>query len=127
MLLGGHGPRTMRLAVENADIWSAFATKSSQPEAFSEMLDSLDTICGDVGRDPKSIGRSIGVFVVTPGAEPEAWVARNDPIQGSESQIADTFRRFESMGCTRLELMVSGDTDAAIEGLMPVLTEVRKA
>jgi alkanesulfonate monooxygenase SsuD/methylene tetrahydromethanopterin reductase-like flavin-dependent oxidoreductase (luciferase family) len=127
LMLGGHGPRTMRLAVENADIWSAYATTSSQPEAFSEMVDSLDSICREVGRDPGSIGRSIGVFVVAPGAEPEAWVAGDDPIQGSEDQITDTFLRFASMGCTRIELMPTGDVDAAIEAFAPVLAAVEGA
>jgi len=127
LMLGGHGPRTMKLAVEHADIWSAYATKSSQPEAFSEMLDSLDSICREVGRDPGSIGRSIGVFVVAPGVEPEAWVAGDNPIHGSESQITDTILQFESMGCTRIELMVTGDVDTSIEALASVLAAVKSA
>ncbi|GMQ93944.1 MAG: LLM class F420-dependent oxidoreductase [Acidimicrobiia bacterium] len=127
LMLGGHGPRTMRLAVDHADIWSAYATNSSQPEAFSEMLDLLDSICRDVGRDPGSIGRSIGVFVVAPGVEPEAWVGGKEPIQGSESQITDTFLQFESMGCTRIELMLTGDVDASIEAFAPVLAAVKRA
>ena len=41
-MLGAHGPRTMRLAAQHADIWSAFATESSLPEWFEPMLGRLD-------------------------------------------------------------------------------------
>jgi alkanesulfonate monooxygenase SsuD/methylene tetrahydromethanopterin reductase-like flavin-dependent oxidoreductase (luciferase family) len=121
LMLGAHGPRTMRLAVDNADIWSAYATESSQPEAFAEMVAQLDDICEDAERDPKSLGRSIGVGVAAPGREPTGWLADAGTIQGSTEQIVDIFGRFQEMGCTRLEVMTAGDPDEIIEGLAPVV------
>jgi alkanesulfonate monooxygenase SsuD/methylene tetrahydromethanopterin reductase-like flavin-dependent oxidoreductase (luciferase family) len=121
LLLGGHKPRTMRLAVEHADIWSAFATTSSQPEAFVELLAQLDEICEEVGRDPATLGRSIGVAVAPPNAEPEGLLAQDDPIRGSVDQIVDTFSRFAEMGCTRIEVLAAGSQEATIEGLAPVV------
>jgi alkanesulfonate monooxygenase SsuD/methylene tetrahydromethanopterin reductase-like flavin-dependent oxidoreductase (luciferase family) len=121
LMLGAHGPRTMRLAVDNADIWSAYATESSQPEAFAEMVAQLDDICEDADRDPKSLGRSIGVGVAAPGREPTGWLADAGTIQGSTEQIVDIFGRFQEMGCTRLEVMTAGDPDEIIEGLAPVV------
>jgi alkanesulfonate monooxygenase SsuD/methylene tetrahydromethanopterin reductase-like flavin-dependent oxidoreductase (luciferase family) len=121
LLLGGHGPRMMRLAVENADIWSGFATSSSQPEAFTDMLASVNEICGMTGRDPATLERSIGVFVAPPDMEPPEWMVGFDPIQGSVDQIIDSFSRFEALGCTRLEIMGAGAQDETIEGLAPVV------
>lgn len=121
LLLGGHGPRTMRLAVDHADIWSAFATSSSQPEAFVEMLENLDTICAEVGRDPRTLGRSIGVAVAAPGEEPTGILADSNPITGTVDEITDTFRRFADMGVTRLEIMAAGDQIETLEGLAPVV------
>jgi len=121
LMLGAHGPRTMRLAVDNANIWSAYATESSQPEAFVEMLSQLNDICEVAGRDPKSLGRSIGVGVAAPGTEPTGWLADAGTIQGSTEQIVDTFGRFSEMGCTRLEVMTAGNPDEVIEGLAPVV------
>lgn len=121
LMLAGHGPRTMRLAADNADIWSAYATESSQPEAFTSMVGQLEDICEETGRDPGSIGKSIGVGVAPPGKKPSGWLADAGTIQGSIEQIIDTFGRFEEMGCTRLEVMVAGDPDEGIEGLAPVV------
>jgi alkanesulfonate monooxygenase SsuD/methylene tetrahydromethanopterin reductase-like flavin-dependent oxidoreductase (luciferase family) len=125
LLLGGHGPRMMRLAVENADIWSGFATTSSQPEAFTEMVASVNEACLTTGRDPASLEKSIGVFVAPPDRDPPEWMAGFGPIQGSVDQISDTFSRFEALGCTRLEIMAAGDQDETIEGLAPVVEAFR--
>ena len=111
----------MRLAVDNADVWSAYATESSQPEAFAGMIKQLDEICDANDRDPDSLGRSIGVVVAGPGMEPTGWIADAGAIKGSTEQIIDTFSRFEAMGCTRLEVMAAGDPDETIEGLAPVV------
>jgi alkanesulfonate monooxygenase SsuD/methylene tetrahydromethanopterin reductase-like flavin-dependent oxidoreductase (luciferase family) len=121
LMLGGHGPRTMRLAVDNADIWSAYATESSQPEAFADMVKQLNDICEVAGRDPASLGRSIGIAVAAPGKEPSGWLGGEGTVQGSAEQIIDTFGRFAEMGCSRLEVMAAGGQEETIEGLSPVV------
>lgn len=121
LLLGGHKPRTMRLACEHADIWSAFVTSSSQPEAFGDLFQQFEETCEELGRDPETIGKSIGVVVAPPGREPSGILAEYEPIQGSVEQIVHTFGWFAEMGCTRLELMTAGDQDEMIEGFAPVI------
>lgn len=121
LLLGGHQPRTMRLACEHADIWSAYATSSSQPEAFRDLVQQFEETCEELGRDPDSIGRSIGVAVATPGKEPAGIFAADEPIQGSVEQMVDAFGRFAEMGFTRLEVWPAGDQGETIEGLAPVV------
>jgi alkanesulfonate monooxygenase SsuD/methylene tetrahydromethanopterin reductase-like flavin-dependent oxidoreductase (luciferase family) len=119
IMLGGHQPRTMRLAVRFADIWSDFARESSLPEAFEETLRQLDAICAEQGRDPGSLGRSIGVIVEPIGPHPEADLGV--PISGSVEDIAASLRRFGEMGVTRVELVLVPPTLAALEALAPVL------
>ncbi len=127
LLLGGHGPRTMRLAVEHADIWSGFATTSCQSEAFRDMLNALERTCDELGRDSVTLEKSIGLFIAEPDTDPPPWTAGYDPIRGSVHEIIDAFGRFEEMGCTRLELMTVGNVDEAIEGLAPVVETFRPA
>lgn len=125
LLLGGHGPRMMRLAIENADIWSGFATTSSQPEAFTDMLVAVNRICGEVGRDPATLEKSLGVFVASPDTDPPDWMMGFDPIRGSINEIIDTLSRFEAIGCTRLEIMAAGNQDETIESLAPIVEAFR--
>ena len=113
IVLAGHGSRTMGLAAKHADIWSGFATESSLPEAFAEMLANLDRACEDHDRDPASLGRSLGV-VVEPTDEAGNW-EMGIPISGSSDEIADQFERFADMGVTSLELMIMPPTKPAWE------------
>jgi len=120
LMLGGHGPRTMQLAVQHADIWSGHATNSCQPEGFVPMLKQLEDICESEGRDPATIERSIGLFMQPPGTEADtSWGM--EPVNGSADDIMRTIEQFAEIGCTRLELMVLGDPAVAIEQLAPVV------
>jgi alkanesulfonate monooxygenase SsuD/methylene tetrahydromethanopterin reductase-like flavin-dependent oxidoreductase (luciferase family) len=120
LMMGGHSPRTMTAAAQHADVWSAFATTSSLPEAFAPMTDQLDRICVDIGRDPLSIGRSVGVFVEP---DPSGLAERLDlgvPITGSVGQIIDTIAGFADVGVTRVEIHPLPHTMAVLEKLAPV-------
>ncbi len=121
IMLAGHGPRNIGLAAKYGDLWSAFATTSSQPEAFTEMLQTLSQACEQEGRDPKSIGRSIGVDVVPGGFTAPEALGVTDPLTGSPDQIAQALHRFAEMGVTNLEFMVWPNEPEALEAAAEVL------
>jgi alkanesulfonate monooxygenase SsuD/methylene tetrahydromethanopterin reductase-like flavin-dependent oxidoreductase (luciferase family) len=121
IVLGAHGQRTMRLAVQHADIWSCYATESSLPDAFAGYVHLLDEACEQAGRDPASIGRSVGV-VVEPTAEHTAEASGlGVPISGEPDAIAETFRALGEMGFTRAEIIPWPPSPEAIELLGVVL------
>lgn len=121
LLLGAHGPRTMRLAARHADIWSAFATESSLPEWFEPMVARFEEACADAGRDPETVDRSIGVFV-EPTAEHTAEAAGlGTPITGSAGQIAETVARFHAIGATRVELILWPNTLESLDAVRPAI------
>lgn len=117
ILIGGNGPRGQRAAVRHADIYSCYVEERAVLEEVSPRLVSLDTICEELGRDPATIGRSVGVSVrpLSPANE------RVDVISGSAGQMADAFRSFRDGGFTRLEIMVGPGTMEALEALAPVV------
>jgi alkanesulfonate monooxygenase SsuD/methylene tetrahydromethanopterin reductase-like flavin-dependent oxidoreductase (luciferase family) len=55
VLIGGSGPRMMRLIARHADIWNATAT----PEEAAELNQRLDAACAAEGRDPATLIRSV--------------------------------------------------------------------
>jgi alkanesulfonate monooxygenase SsuD/methylene tetrahydromethanopterin reductase-like flavin-dependent oxidoreductase (luciferase family) len=120
LMLGGHSPRTMTGSARYADIWSAFPTSSSYPEAFRALTAELDRICEGIGRDPASIGRSVGVMV-EPGPERTAEeTGFGAPITGSVEQITDAIAGFSDVGVTRVELHPWPQTIEVLEQLAPV-------
>jgi alkanesulfonate monooxygenase SsuD/methylene tetrahydromethanopterin reductase-like flavin-dependent oxidoreductase (luciferase family) len=121
LMLGAHGPRTMRLAARHADIWSAFATESSLPEWFAPMLDRLEEACVDADRDPATLGRSIGVFVEPTDDHSAEATGLGVPITGSAAEIAETLARFGEIGVTRVELVPWPGTEESLEAIGPVI------
>lgn len=121
LMLGGHSPRTMKLAATHADTWSAFATTSSLPVAFKTMIEQLDRICEGIGRDPASIGRSVGVFVEPGDAKLAEAIGFGIAITGSIDQITDTISGFADIGVTRVEIFPYPNTIDTLEQLAPVV------
>jgi alkanesulfonate monooxygenase SsuD/methylene tetrahydromethanopterin reductase-like flavin-dependent oxidoreductase (luciferase family) len=120
LLLGGHGPRTMALAVQHADIWSAYATESSQAEAFVPLIELLDAICASHDRDPSSLERSIGVFVRPPGTADDVEPL-GPSLAGSQDDIVREIDKFASIGATSVEMWVAGDIVSGFERLAGVV------
>lgn len=117
ILIGGNGPKGQRHAVRHADIYSCYVEERAHPDEVAPRLASLDAICAEEGRDPATIGRSVGVLV----NPVERLEDRPDVLSGSAEEIADGFRAFRDAGFTQVEIMFSPGTMAALEALVPVL------
>ena len=55
VLIGGSGPRMLRLAARHADIWNAVGT----PDEGAALNQCLDAACAAEGRDPASLVRTV--------------------------------------------------------------------
>jgi alkanesulfonate monooxygenase SsuD/methylene tetrahydromethanopterin reductase-like flavin-dependent oxidoreductase (luciferase family) len=121
ILIGGNGPKGQRHAVRHADIYSCYIEERAHIDEVRPRLASLDAICAELGRDPSTLGRSIGISVrpLSPAGE------RPDVLSGTAEEIADGFRSFRDGGFTQLEIMLSPGTMEALEALAPVLELVR--
>ena len=121
LLLGGNGPRARRLAVQYADIYSCYIEARPTVDELLPRIESLEAACEEQGRDPASIGRSVGVWV-----HPlETAEVRPSHLSGPAERIADTVRSFRDAGFTQVELMYLPGTMAAVEALAPVVEAIR--
>jgi alkanesulfonate monooxygenase SsuD/methylene tetrahydromethanopterin reductase-like flavin-dependent oxidoreductase (luciferase family) len=120
LLIGGNGPRGQRAAVRFADIYSCYVEERAVVDEVGPRLRSMEAICAELGRDPASIGRSVGVSVRP--LEPAG--VRPDVISGSAEEIADAFRTFRGAGFTQLEIMFGPGTMEALEALAPVVEAI---
>ncbi len=109
LMIGGNGPRGMRHAVRHADTWSGYVEEQATVDEVGPRIATLEAICAEEGRDPASIGRSIGAFV-NPLIERDA---RPSVLAGPPERIAERVASFRDAGYTRAELMLTtGDPDA---------------
>ncbi|MFE9428634.1 LLM class flavin-dependent oxidoreductase [Kitasatospora sp. NPDC006697] len=63
LLIGGWGSRTLRLVAEHADIWNIPGPPHHPIAYLAERSAVLDAHCAAIGRDPRSITRSVQYIV----------------------------------------------------------------
>jgi alkanesulfonate monooxygenase SsuD/methylene tetrahydromethanopterin reductase-like flavin-dependent oxidoreductase (luciferase family) len=120
IMIGAKGPKMLRLAALNADIWSWFVEERSDIAEFAPRLAALVAACEDAGRDPDTIGKSAGV-VVEPTSIGGSEAEFGSPIRGSAEAIADRLRSFGAAGFTNLELVVWPPNPATLDAIAPVI------
>ncbi len=69
ILVAAKGPRMLRLTATWADAWNT-AWFPGADGRLRAALDELDQACDDVGRDRKTIRRTVGLRLADPGAGP---------------------------------------------------------
>ena len=89
------------------------------------MLALVTRICEEQGRDPSSLGKSIGVFVeMTDEAIVEA-LGLGVPLRGDPRAIAEAVHEFAQMGVDMLELLPVPFNDESMERLTELVALYR--
>ena len=115
LLIAGSGERrTLRIVARDADIWNGEGT----PDVFAHKVAVLDTWCRELGRDPRSVRRTVGIppvcirstrdeavdalatilgrFGGSPG-QARGW-AESSPLADSEEVVARHLRGWRAAG-----------------------------
>ena len=140
LLAGGEGsPRSMRIAARYAD---EFNLSSSSPAIAREKFGALDAACEAIGRDPKTMARSVmaGILIGRDDAEldrrkgdllrafgneagGEAWFRTREPrwVMGTRDRARAMVDEFAAAGAERLMLQDFVPRDLEMIDLMAEL------
>jgi alkanesulfonate monooxygenase SsuD/methylene tetrahydromethanopterin reductase-like flavin-dependent oxidoreductase (luciferase family) len=129
IIVGTSGERGMRATARYADGWNApWARFQNRPDGVAPLRKAVDAACAAEGRDPSTLGRSLGVLVDLPGSPPmptgqPAWNPGPGGrlLTGSPAELAETFRAFAREGIDHLQIWVNPTTPAGVEQLSAVL------
>jgi probable F420-dependent oxidoreductase len=126
LMIGSEGPRVLRMTLPHVEGWNGwYAWYGNTPEGARELLGKIDAACGEVGRDPGEVERSVTVFVTAPGGNDREHSSPNrgtgNPIGGDHAEIAQQLAAFAAAGVDHVQLVVDPITVASIEWLGNVL------
>jgi alkanesulfonate monooxygenase SsuD/methylene tetrahydromethanopterin reductase-like flavin-dependent oxidoreductase (luciferase family) len=120
-----HASRMLGLCARYADLWNAWSV--NRPEDVVPLREAVDAACEHAGRDPGTLGRTLGVLVDLPGSEAHPnWVARfrtafSAPATGSPEELAELFRGLAQEGICHAIVYLQPSTLAGIETFAQVL------
>lgn len=131
----------LRLTTEHADMWNAWlAFGRSQPDQIPPLRAAVDAACEKAGRDPATLGRTVGVLVdvgnIMGGSRASGspvWLPAGElfgplePLTGSPEEIAEGLLGFAREGISHLQVWLAPSTPAGIEAFEPVLELLDKS
>jgi len=128
LMIGSEGPRVLRATLPHVDSWNAWhAWYGNSVTGAAELLQRIDAACVDAGRDPKTLDRSVAVFVRAPGGS--FGMRQGSPnrpsslaIEGDHAAIAEHLAAIADLGVNHVQLVIDPITAEAIEWLGEVLT-----
>jgi len=130
LLLGSNGPRMLRAAAADIDMWNTWFTGfDNRPGGLARLMADVDAACEDVGRDPATVERSAAVYVQLEGGSgrlagsgqrPEV-----DPVSGSRGEMAETLAGFAEAGMDHLQLVLDPIDSRSVEEMAEVVRVLR--
>ncbi|HET7034729.1 MAG TPA: LLM class flavin-dependent oxidoreductase, partial [Thermomicrobiaceae bacterium] len=124
ILVGGSGERVLRLAARYAAAWNA--DRQNDVANVQALNARVDAACRDVGRDPASLARVIGIQVdllneTRQAMQPRQWVMAPWPLTGAAEELAVQIRRYQQAAVAHMMVWIDPVSVAGIEAFAPVL------
>jgi probable F420-dependent oxidoreductase len=114
--IAAFGPRMLHITARWADAYNT--SWHTDPAALAEPFAALDAACRDVGRDPATIGRTIGTFVSFSDTSAGA-------LHGTPEQIADGLRALAATDVSHITCMLTPADRSGIERFGRVIELLR--
>lgn len=128
LLVGVKGERrALAVAARHADEWNIWGL----PETVVAKTHALEAECARIGRDPRSIRRSVQALLALDGrpSDRERWEARAMPLlAGSAAQVQELLGRYADAGVDEVIIpdFNLGDLSARCDTLEQFLTDVAR-
>jgi probable F420-dependent oxidoreductase len=114
LMIGGFGPRMLRLAARYGDMWNR--GYFGPPHTLHEPLDQFKTACTEVGRDFETIKVTALVALAFPElARPPHFMVNY--LTGSTEELAQAFTAYEALGVSHLMVHCSPYNEATLQRL----------
>lgn len=127
ILVGGAGDRVTRLAATYADAWNV--DRKNDVNDVIEWKERIDGVCREVGRDPTTLSRIIGIQVDVLNEkrspfEPRQFVQTPFPLVGEPAVLAEKIRAYTAGAVEHMMVWLDPVTVEAVEAFGLVLAEL---
>ncbi len=130
IMVGSNGPRMLRVTMPHVDMWNTWHLDyGNRAGGLSELNETVDAACEDVGRDPGDVERTAAVYVqLERGSGRMAGSSekqQSPPISGSHEEIAGQLRAFRDAGMGHIQIVLDPIDSAGVEELAEIARLVR--
>jgi probable F420-dependent oxidoreductase len=119
LLIGGEGPRMLRLAARYGDQWNIGYL--GDPETVTGPLARFENACQEVGRDRATIGVTTLIGLWFPEFQPDKPGMFENPLTGTPEQLATAIRGYAELGVEHIMFQCAPYTPEALQQLSKAL------
>jgi alkanesulfonate monooxygenase SsuD/methylene tetrahydromethanopterin reductase-like flavin-dependent oxidoreductase (luciferase family) len=130
LMIGSNGARMLRIAVPHVAMWNSWFTAfDNSAEGLGPLIEGVDAVCAEVGRDPATLERTAAVYlqfqrgsgrIAGSGEHPVVT-----PISGSRSEMAESLSRFAEAGIGHVQAVLDPIDARSVEELGEVMDLIR--
>ncbi|MGI8658929.1 MAG: LLM class flavin-dependent oxidoreductase [Candidatus Limnocylindria bacterium] len=127
LMVGSIGERMLRITLPHVASWNAwYEWFGNTQEGYLPMRDRIDDACRAVGRDPKTLERTLALLVGFPDATGRGLATEEgfDQISGNPEELATTWQGFADAGIGHVQLVLDPITVDSIAALEPIVGRV---
>lgn len=124
IMIGSFGQKMLELTMPTADWWNAWSQDYHGTfEGLEALLNRVDAVCEQVGRDPATLVKTVAPLVGMPGARGRLSEYGAPPaLDGTDPHaLAADLHRFAEMGIVHVQLVLDPINATTIAGLQDVL------
>jgi probable F420-dependent oxidoreductase len=111
LLVGGEGPRMLRLTAQYADLWNT--GYMGKPGTMAGPLARIDAACREAGRDRATLGITALIGLWFPDLQPDKPGFVDEPLTGTAQEIAVAMRGYAELGVQHIMFQCAPYTPAA--------------
>lgn len=115
LLVGGEGPRMLRLTAQYADLWNI--GYMGTPDTMVGPFARIGAACREVGRDPATLGITAFIGLWFPDLQEKKPGFCDNPLSGTAQDIAAALRGYAELGVLHVMFQCAPYTQAARERL----------
>jgi probable F420-dependent oxidoreductase len=119
LLVGGEGPRMLKLAARYGDMWNT--GYMGQPETMADPLARIEAACREVGRDPATLGVTAFIGLWFPDLQEDKPGSWDKPLTGTPEEIAEAIRGYAELGVPHIMFQCAPYTPESLRRLTEAL------
>jgi len=119
LLVGGIGPRLLKLAAQYGDLWNTGYL--GQPETLAEPLAKIAAACREIGRDPATLGITALVGLWFPDLQAKRPSIFDHTLTGTVPELAAAMRGYAELGVRHIMFQCEPYTPEARQRLTQAL------
>ena len=119
LLVGGIGPRMLKLSAQYADLWNTGYI--GQPETMAEPLAKIEAACREIGRDPVTLGITALIGLWFPDLQAKRPRFFDHILTGTVQEIAAAMRGYAELGVQHIMVQCEPHTPEALQRLTEAL------